>query len=574
MTSAELAAFDEPLRTVTWGLLAAFAASVPLVIAEAVRALWKGPASAPSWRDQGRKIVLFSLVLGLLARLLVPTRMVMHYMGYELIEQARVLGVTPKYGPASFQFQHAVLQVGDGTHGAVIVGHQLMAGLLPALAAAWVLRLGCSGRGVIWTALLVALTPLLIRDAATESLLVESMLWALGAAWLLADYLRSGGAYRVVLAAVWALLAMLARPEMLVTVPLLLAATAALSPRTAKPNFPLIGVVIGAVALIMWWRVEQLNAALAIEQTRGNTPRVFQEGYFALAGQLLRDAWWDKNALLWPRFFPAVSTFAIGVGLLLSKGAVRRRLWVLCGLTFAWLLPTALDLPFVSVARVQAPALLLASVSAGVALAIVHGSLHALWSGSSTRTVGILVGGLWLTTAALTIPELWRVGPAQIEENTIAAAAMRLPNTAATIAARSHDDQPDERVHLAMPTRSWGPNKRATRLGTLLNGRLKPGPKNQVYAWLGTRCFMRPCREKAEHPACTQVRERFDLAPMLTRDITVAEVTIPSAFGRQSAKHPGAVADLDFPWCFTQRTMTIGLYRVTAKAPAASSGGR
>ena len=573
MTPAELAAFDEPLRSVTWALLTAFAASLLLVVAEASQALWKGPEGSAHWSSDGRRVVLFCLISGLFVRLAAPTGLVMHYMGYELIEQARLLGVTPKYGPASFQLQHAVLQIGDGTHLSVIAGHQLLASLLPILAAAWVLRLGCSGRAVAWTSGLVALTPLLVRDAGTESLLVESALWALGAAWLCADYVRSGAPHRAVLAAVWGLLAMLARPEMLATVPLLLAATVWLcrAPPRRPHNWAVVGLLVGCCLMVVWWRVQQMNAALTIEQARGNTPRVFQQGHVALAGQLLRDALWDKNALLWPRFFPAATTFAIGSGLVLATGPARKRLTVLAVLTVAWLLPTALDLPFVSVPRVQAPALLLASVTGGVALAIVHGSLHAMWAASQSRVVGVLLAGVWLVTAAITVPALWRAGPAQAEEQAIQRAAKMLPAAKATVVARGHDDQPDERIHLAMPRRSWGPNKRAERIGELLNGALRAAPQTPIYAWLGTRCFMRPCTESAVHPACAKLREQFTLEPVMTQQVEVAQVPIPDTFGRQLAKHPGAVADLDFPWCFTQRSMEIGLYRVVGRKKGGSS---
>ncbi len=564
MTAPDLASFDEPLRTVTWGLLACFAASLPVVLITALHNLWRGPRQAPRWSRDGRPVVAAALCAGLVARLFVPSRLVMHYMGYELLEQARVLGTTPKYGPASFQLQHVIMQVLEPTHQAVIIGHRLMSACIAIMCTAWVLRLGFSGRSVVWTAVLTALTPLLVHDAATESLLVEATLWATGAAWLLSRFLRSGAVIDGLLMVIWSLLAMLARPEMLVTVPLLLAATVWLADRPLKLRWPLIGVLVGAAAMVLWWRIEQMSAALVIERARGNTPRVFQEGHLALAGQLLRNAWWDKNGLLWPRIFPAVTTFAIVTGLLLATAAARRRMLVLAALTLAWLLPTALDLPYVSVTRVQAPAMLLASVTAGVAMAVVHGCLHAIWPRSKLTTVGILIGGLWLATAALTVPALWRTGPPHIEEITMRAAAAALPDGRATIVARSHDDLPDERVHLAMPKRSWGQQKRVGRLGWLLNGKLRPSKSSPVYAWLGTRCFMRPCSEKAEHPACARIRRRFQLQPIVTSPVAVQDDTIPSAFGRQRPRHPGAVADLDFPWCFTQQAMTIGLYRVVA----------
>lgn len=78
---------------------------------------------------------------------------------------------------------------------------------------------------------------------------------------------------------------------------------------------------------------------------------------------------------------------------------------------------------------------------------------------------------------------------------------------------------------------------------------------------------MRPCREKTEHPACLQVRQKYTLQPVVQREVTVQTPPIPDTFGRQTPKHTGQVADLDFPWCFTQKRLMIGLYKVTPKTP-------
>lgn len=561
-----MANYDEPLRTATWALLFLFAASLPWVVATALRAIHRGPSNDTGWARHSRPIVLSALLLGVCARLLVPYRLVMHYMGYELVEQARVLGVTPKYGPASFQLQHAILSLGEPTHLTVVWGHRVMGALLPVLAVAWVLRLGFSGRAMVWTALLTSLTPALIRDAATESFLVEATLWALGSAWLLADAARFSNvtkqAVRLTLAMTWALLAMLARPEMLATVPLLLVVTALLATWKHQPSRAFVVGLVAVAVILVWWRAEQMSAALVVERARGNTPRVFQDGYVALGAQLLRDAFWDKNGLLWPRFFPAATTFSLGLGLLLADGKVRVRLGWLVGLTAAWLLPSALDLPFVSVPRVQAPAMLLASISGGVALSIVHGCLFATSPGAKLKTVGASLALVWLATAALTVPALWPPGPAQQEEAIMQLAQAILPPRPLTVVARSYDDAPDERVHLAMPHKGWGSQGRLRPLHAVLTGAVKPTEEHPVYAWLGTRCFLRPCDEGAEHPACSQVRREFVLHPIATTRIEVELASLPPAFGQQVPDHSSGVADLDFPWCFTQRTMAVGLFRV------------
>ncbi len=560
-----LTAADEPLRTITWGLLALFAVSLPLVVITTLSTLWHGPHADDHGTPWKRlRIVLFAaLGLGAIARLLAPERMVMHYMGYELIEQALRFGPTPKYGPASFQFDHTLLRYGAPTWTTIIAAHRVMGALLAPLAAALALRCGGDRRAVLWTGALVALTPLLVKDAATESLLVEAMLWALGAAALATSYARTGGLWVLVSAAVWALLAMLARPEMLATAPLLIVGALLLAKPRKLWRPVAVGLAVGAVAAVVWLRVEQLQVALDVQRELGNTPRVFEDRSVALFAQLLRDAWWDKNGLLWPKWFPAAIPAAALMGAIVAVDGARWRVIGFAAIAAAWLVPSALDLPFVSVPRVQAPALLVWTIAAGFGLAAVQKSAAIRRPDMKpTVTAGALLLLVGLSMA-MTTPALWQTDVPFAEHEAIKAAAAKLPTgEKALIITRTHDDSPDERVHLGFPSGAWGPKTRVAGIDRYLSARARRRIKPPVYAWLGTRCWMRPCDQKGEHPACARLRQEVKLRPVLESEVTITDGTIPAAFGRQKPSHEGAVADLDFPWCFTKTHLSIGLYRV------------
>ena len=549
---------DEPLRTLTWALLATFALSLPALVALTVARLWRGDAGFSGWK-RPRNALFAAIGVGAVARFLVPPRMVMHYMGYELFGQAARLGVTPKYGPAAFQLEHAVLRVGGMD--AVFAVHALVGALLAPMAAVLLMRLGASAGAVAWAGSLVALAPVLIRDAASESMLVHTTFWALGAAVMLADHVRSGRPLPLLGAGLWALLAMLGRPEMLGAAPLLLAAVVVAAPSPRRVHFGALGLVFGVVVAVLWLRADQLQAQLAVERLRGNTPRVFQDGHLARVFQLLREAWWDKNGLLWSELFPAALPIAIAVGGVVGRGRPRRLVLLFLALTLAWLAPSALDLPWVSVPRVQAPAMLLGLITAGVALEIVRKrAVQAGRLGPSAAAAALALAVA--ATAAVSVKGTFRTDHTDVEHTALTAGVGALP-AAAVVVARSHDDAPDERVHLAMPGR-------AEPLEALLSGRLDPG-RRPVYAWLGTRCWMRPCAAAGEHPACAAVRARFKLETGREADVVIAEARIPDTFGRARPVGDGAVADLDFPWCLSRRRFRIGLYRVSRPADGSTA---
>lgn len=553
---------DEPLRTLTWVLLGLFATSLPTVLAIVLRDLWRGNPGWQRW-TQLRIVLFVAIAAGALARLLIPARMAMHYMGYELLAEAQALLATPKYGPAAFQLEHVVQQVLGPA--AVPSVHAMIGALFAPLAAGLLMRVGGSAVATVWCGALVALTPVLVRDAATESLLVPTTLWALGGACMVARFVGTRGSGWLVGAMIWCLLAMLARPEAMLTVPTLAVMAAVLAgwtkPRAVRSwPFVALGIGLGVGCAVMWLRVDQLMVQMAIERARGNTPQVFDRSWFAVGGGILRDALWTKNGLLWPSLVPAAVPAAIAVGLLVSRGLARRQLVVWLALTAVWIAPTAIDLPWVSVPRVQAPALLIAMMAGAVALAAITD--RAISAGRPPFKVAVGLALAAAVSAAVTLPLVMRTDHTDIEHRAFLAASTALPADAVVLA-RSHNDLPDERIHMALPAQT-------RPLSDLVSGRVR-WSERPVYAWLGTRCFLRPCSQTAEHPACAAMRVRYTLEPILTAQVQLSDAQLPDGFGRQNPAHASAVPDLDFPWCAMKQRFAIGMFKVIGVAAGSTA---
>ena len=559
-------AVDAALRTVTWGLLllAGMALGWQLLLTfmklrQPTPPLPTQVVPALSLVPVLSRVPLLWLVLGLGAvlRLVVPQQMVMVYMGHELLTNAAELGPTPKYGPAAQQWLH-LLQAATGPRWPAAVALDQVCGALqlPVLAAL-LLRLQVGPAAVLGGVTAVALAPVLLHDAASESVLVPAMLLTLaaGGAWL--DHLRTGGLASLGAAWVLGLVAMLARPELLALVPLTLGARALAAPAPRRLHPIGLGVALVLAAAVLGLRLDQIRTGMELERQLGNTPRVFHTSAVGWLEEITADAWLRKNGLLWASLTPVAAWLGIGLGL---RRAGRERKLVAAGLllAFAYLWPSALDLPLVSLSRVQAPAMLVFLATAGIGAGT--------WAANKARP-GLAAAGLagaFLLTAAWTVPKLWQPDPHQAEEAAVLTAVAALPGTPHVLLHRTHVDVPLERVQLGFPNGLLGPQGRTAPLGELLSGRVRPGGRERVFAWLGVRCQMRPCAATGEHPACRALRDRFVLKPVQTSQFQLGSRDVPPAFNPEEALHPGQVPDLDFPWCWQRRDLELGLYEVTA----------
>ena len=137
-----------------------------------------------------------------------------------------------------------------------------------------------------------------------------------------------------------------------------------------------------------------------------------------------------------------------------------------------------------------------------------------------------------------------------------------MPSGPAHLLTRTHADDPDERVHLGFPNTLLAPTVQIGSLSELLQGRVAAKSTASVYVWLGSRCHLRPCDRRGEHPACAAVRQQFKLKPLWQGRLRHEPLELRPAFAAGRDDPQFASRDLDFPWCVANRDLEAGLYQV------------
>ncbi len=536
---------------------------IALVIAFLLTLPWTGRELGASLAPNDRRMLL--ILLGITAaaialRLVLPSRPVMHYMGYRLVQVAAALDPVPKYGPGALGLFHMLFYLTGPSHGALIVLNKVLGGLVVTAGAALMGAMGAPRRAVLLGALLTACTPLLVKDATSESLGVPTLLWTVVGLALAARARATSSLPIAALALIHLALAVLSRPEAILLVPLAAAATWTWSPapvsrRTARTT---PGKTAGWIALavttiaILGVRIAQTSLAVGDELSRGNTPQLatWAGMHAVVTGTILR------NAAFWPSLFSTVVT----VGALAAPFLVTRRergpVLVLLILGISWIALSQLDLPYVSIPRVQAPGLALLSLAGAWGLSVPAGRWAARMKGM-VRAVGTVIGvAVLVYSMAITVPTLWAQSNADDEEAFLQDAIAALPATPVTIVRRAYVDPPREPAHMDWPDYRFEPPFREDRVISVGEFLAEPAFDRPVYFLGGVRCHLRACGEYGTHPACLRMAERFRMEPVLERNVPLRRLPID--------RHPQhKLADLDFGWCFSgPGPFRIGLYRV------------
>lgn len=301
------------------------------------------------------------MLLGLSLRLLESTRLVMIYSAYEWTDQvARFTGIG-RYGASTTVLYRLLFSLVAPDHEAIAALHRFLGALtLPVLA---VLMVRCKpppGAVALFTAML-AILPLFVRDHATESILVPIVLWLAAGLLLLDKALQEPSpALAPTGALVFLALAMTGRPEMMAIVPIL-AAAVVLARRGLAGWRWLVG---GAAPLALLGLPHLLH--IRVHQTE----MAAQGALAPLDHSLwtaLRERWPSAHIAAHPELLPlAVSALAL-LSLRHREGR-QVRLGVLA-ITVLWLAVLVIDLPYTSIARLQAPMAMLMTALAAWGLA-------------------------------------------------------------------------------------------------------------------------------------------------------------------------------------------------------------
>jgi hypothetical protein len=401
-------------------LLAVFA--LPRALASSVRTL----RSLPNFRW-----LLLALALALALRLLVPARLVMVFSGYELVERSAVLTHVHRYGAGS-QVLHRLLFTFLPPHHATLIALHRIAGWLalwPLLA--WFARWRPPPLAVTIAAFGLATLPLLVQDAATESILVVGALWLWSGLFLL-DH--DGPSWRpvVLLAA-----AAMTRPELAIVAPLL--AFLILRYRGTRPRLLHLLLFALLVAPQAWHMVERLQYDAGQGQHR--LGKLLPWGPFSLIGNFLP---------FWALEFPLAWTLLALWGQRLSVAQVHWRRWLLLA-TVVWAFFLQVDLGPASIVRLQAPLVTLWLVLGAWQLAELQ--IRWQWLAGTAIVLTTMIPG-FLQRPSPDMPTMLgpKISNEDVSEAVIADSLALLPPHDACLVTLHETDPPDKgKVQRAFP---------------------------------------------------------------------------------------------------------------------------
>lgn len=497
---AGLSARDRLQVAIAAGLLVLALLALPWLV-------WPRVRGALATRSPAERRATWGLLaLGALIRLVSPHHLVMVFMGYQLTQQVIDFQAVPKYGAGSFVLYHAAIQLLGETHLSLVAVNATLGALTLPVLCALLARFRPAPRAVAIAAALLALAPVFVRDHLSESNLVPIALWLACALLLLDAWLCQGRQWDLLGAAIFAALALISRPEMMVVTPaaLLLSTWARRPPRARWLG---VALALAAVAALAGPHLLHVLESYASQREAGALPAI---GWEDLPAAAVRVFTWDL--VFRPLWFP------IGVTLLALAALWRSRpsrtttrgvlaVWLLALL---WVGATTPDLPEPSIPRLHAPAASLVTLVGAAALAAAFGRLPR----GARVTLAALVGLSTLPSAGL-----FAATNETQEEDFLAEAYARLPADACLVRFGYGDPPPAGKVHRHYPDYlAAGPEARVYGVRAWRTRSDPDGCPGGAWYLQSLRCYA-AYRRTPETPAmleaCRQMRESATLHPVL-----------------------------------------------------------
>lgn len=532
----------ERLAVAQWAvasaLLGLMAVCLPLAVASAAREL----------RAWGRRPALAVLgaaaVAAVLRWVVAPKAIATVFIGYRATNEAIRLFPVPHYGIGTATFYNLVFGALPADHLTLMWTNAVLGVLTLPLLAALAGRLLREPRAGAVFAWLLALTPLFVRNDASDANNVPLLLWLTSGLLLWTEGLGTspgpgrvageGSRWASVASLVPLTLAVVSRPEApLLLVALLPLVTATHGVRRAPWRDPVvIGAAVVAALLVV---PHALHVERSIHMLRGRD---------SLPGPLLM--WPTTNprqhAALHPLLYP-VSLLAFAAFAFVRPGPVGR--WRLLALLVAAEVAHSLtlaDCDWANVARVGVPeALLLTMIAALGAVRLVEA---VPWRRAAAVGVAVAFVGAAVPTAF----QLFRPTNERTEELLVEEALDHVATQTPLLLLRPGSRQEGERfTHLFFPDYRLGPEQVSMAIGRFLT---RPDWRTPVWAFLGLRCYARfrswgtPAPEGTqEREACARLRREHRLEPIFER-------TVPNH------------GDVWIPYYGTAPELLVGLYRV------------
>ncbi len=476
-------------------------------------------------RDAGPGVwplVLWAVGMGAGLRFLLPPQLVMVYKGYELTQAAADFVSVPRYGAGSLVAHRAVMALVAPSHDAIVGLHTVAAVLalllLPACLAQGLRGYSGARFAVPAAAAAIALMPLAIVDARSESILVLGVM-TMAIAWLrlgaaLAHGAEGEAAGDIVAVIVALGLAATIRPELIVLGPLL-----ALTPLVARQGSDaqatlskrwafLAAAGLCALALPSLLHLQRMTAEqVATGALPPLNPALLLRAIGVMAG---------GSALFRIDLYP-VGWLVGCLGLLtLPAGPRRLGLWLLAVSVLATGL-YAIDLPDVSLPRLHAPAALLVTLVAalgavGLWLASAQAGKSrlgdALTAPAARRGIAALCVALAVASALPSARARLQTLDESEEDALVRTLLAALPPKPVCIARLDPGDTPAQaRVHRDFPDYLFQPPHRRDRLMALAELDDKR-TCDETFVVLGVRCYLDDGRSGDARPiaACRDAR--------------------------------------------------------------------
>ena len=516
----------------------------------ALRTLWEcaGGNRGARWS------LLTALLLALGTHMAAPSAMVMVYGGYGQVSELVAwqplrygAGANWLYGPwlELFGYDHAVVQGANRVYGLLTL----------VFLTAWSERMVAATSGYV--ALALALSPILWRDHASESILVGGMLMLSAGLWGLART-EAGRTDSALLALPCLALAAMTRPEFaLFSVPLVVLTGLQIKDRVGLIRDDWRGLALGVAATLL---LAPATLAYLEASTRWMVETGALPGLESLSSRLLGDA---VNPL---RAFSDLGQWTpwatLPLALLASSWPGSRGLgFGTLIVALAWMAFTRVDLPAVSIPRVHAPVCALLVVAAGAGLrGLVVRLGETSWAPRARRGSALLVALWWCVEVPPIASALYEPTNADAEELLIRDAEDAITGEQVCLATLDSRDPPARgktpRVWPSYLFTGRGEPVRILGLGEVESAAtVCPGG---TYALLGVRCYMalREAPSDATAPpgspllrSCAEFKERWPLETVIERRV----------------KNHG---DLAYPMYPKGAHLTVGLYRVLRRGTA------
>lgn len=499
-------------------LLAAALIGLPRAYLSAWR--WLRPPAPEDEGGTARVVALATAAAALLRFVVAPRWIVTVFIGYLLTAQAIELSPASHYGMGSQALYHALFAVLPWDHRYLLWTNSVLGvAALPLWAAAAGRLLGDRRAGAAF-AVLLALTPLFIKNDNSDANHVPCLLWLAGGLVLQAEWSATGA--REALLAGLGLLATAAigRPEMPILVPLFaLAAAACAPPPRERLRDPVLYIGLLVAALLVLPHALHVRASTDMLASRSALPGFGLDRLRDLGRLMLH-----RNTVLDPRLYPVALVPLAVLGLAVRDPAVRRGRIALALLVPVALGVYSLDLCRANMARVHVPGALVVTMLAAAGLARAFARLP---SPIARAAIALLLVASAVPTAA----RLWAPTNEQAEEALVRESLDRLPAGPYTLVRMAREDRDpaspgSEFTHHHFPDYLVRPPAGTGRVSSIGDWMAEPDLAAPAFFYLGVRCYAEfradgtpPPRGDALQPACARMRERWDLEPVVEHDL-------------------------------------------------------